>query len=469
MRQRSRALLAVTAMAAAATVLAACSGGSNGTTDSSAGGSTPPGSSTSSGSTSSDSSAPSGTISPALTGTISLWYYFSDREAEVMQSVINKFEAANPGIKVVVHGSQDDEKITKVISSGGDIDVAMSPGTDNLGAFCSSGAYVDLGPYMKKNGVADSTFVGAALDYTKFNGVQCALPMMTDMYGLYYNKDLFEKAGLTAPPKTLSELKDMALKLTTYHADGSIKTLGFNPLIGFYENQSPQWSFITGATWMKDGKSTIADDPAWSDLITWQKSMVDAIGYDKLKAFTAGLGDEWSADEAFQTGQVAMMLDGEWRTAFIKDQAPKLNYATAPFPTGDKYTDLYGGGYSSGTTVGMAKTAKNKDLAFKLIQYLTTDTGVMVTLANELGNVPTTHDGLTSPDLKGPDQFKTFLSIADSGHVLSLPNTAIGSGTYTTLDDFWQSYQSGTGGDLAAGLKKVDEDINNALALSDGP
>lgn len=455
MRRSSRTMIAATAMAAAAAmVVTACSSGS--ATDS-------PGSS----SVSSDASG-SSDAAPA-SGTISIWYYYSDREADVLQSVIKKFEDANPGIKVDIHAAQDDEKITKVIASGGDVDIAVSPGADNLGAFCSSGGFVDLGPYLAKNNVDTSTFVDAPLKYTQYDGVQCALPMMTDMYGLYYNKDLFTKAGLTEPPKTLSELQDMALKLTTYNADGSIKTLGFNPMNGFYENQSPQWTFPNNGTWMKDGKSAIASDPGWTDLLTWQKGFVDAIGYDKLAKFTAGLGDEWSGDQAFQTGQVAMMLDGEWRTAFIKDQAPKLDYATAPFPTGDKNTDMYGGGYSSGTTIGLAKTAKDPDLAFKLIQYLTTDTSVMVTLANELGNVPTTHDGLASKDLSVPEQFKTFLSIADSGHVVSLPNTAIGSGNYTTMDSFWQTWQSGQATDLAAGLKKVDEDIDNAIALSSGP
>ena len=70
-------------------------------------------------------------------------------------------------------------------------------------------------------------------------------------------------------------------------------------------------------------------------ILTWQKDLVDRLGYDKLQAFQAGLGQEFSADNAFQTGKVAMNLDGEYRTAFIDDQAPDLNYGTAPFPTAD--------------------------------------------------------------------------------------------------------------------------------------
>ena len=48
------------------------------------------------------------------------------------------------------------------------------------------------------------------------------------------------------------------------------------------------------------------------------------IGYAKLKAFKRAAGQEFSANNAFQKGKLAMNMDGEWRTAFIADQAPKL-------------------------------------------------------------------------------------------------------------------------------------------------
>src|SRR5207247_9249962 len=70
--------------------------------------------------------------------------------------------------------------------------------------------------------------------YTSFEGKQCALPMLTDAYGLYYNTDLLKKHGISAPPKTTAELADMAKKLTEYNPDGSIKVAGFMPLVGFY-------------------------------------------------------------------------------------------------------------------------------------------------------------------------------------------------------------------------------------------
>ena len=75
----------------------------------------------------------------------------------------------------------------------------------------------------------------AVADYTSFAGSTCALPFLTDAYGLYYNQDMFDKANITEPPKTMSELIDVAKKLTVFNPDGSIKVAGFVPYMAYYE------------------------------------------------------------------------------------------------------------------------------------------------------------------------------------------------------------------------------------------
>lgn len=404
-----------------------------------------------------------------LSGTVSFWHYFTDREATIMQSVVDGFEKANPGVKVDVHTGQSDDKIAKVISSGGSIDLGILNGTDNLGTICKSGAFRDLGPLIKRDSVDLTKYLPIPLKASAFEGKQCGLPTPFDSYGLYYNTKMLADAGYTTPPKTLGELEDMAMKLTTFNADGSIKTLGFNPLMGFYENLAAQWGPINGATWMKDGKSAIADNPGWQDLMKWQKGFVDKIGYDKLKAFSAGAGDEFSASNAFQTGQIAMLFDGEWRVAFIGDQTPNLPYATAPFPVGDNYAGLYGGGLVNTPVIGVSKNAKNPELAWALVKYISMNTEAEVKLASELKNIPTTKEALASPDMKASPQFQTFLDIAKNPNSLATPSTVIGGANQTTMDAYWDKFQSGAGGDLLTGLKKVDSDINNQLSLSEGP
>jgi multiple sugar transport system substrate-binding protein len=440
-----RQLVSITAVAAAtALVLTGCSTG---------------------GSTGIDKTAPT-----KLSGTVSLWHFFTDREATVIQSVVKDFEKLHPDVKVVIHSGQDDTKLQQAISAGNNVDVGLSYSTDIVGAFCNSGAFRDLTPYIKRDKVDVGGLTAITKSYTEFKGKRCAMPALSDVDALYYNTDMLAAAGIASPPKTLSELEDDALKLTTYNADGSIKTLGFDPVIGFYENAAAHYGPAAGAQWLDaDGKSLVGSDPAWQDLIRWQTAFVQKIGYAKLKRFDAAAGQEFSADNAFQKGKLAMNLDGEWRTAFIADQAPKLKYGTAPFPTADDHTDLYGGGYITGNIAGIAKGSKNPELAWALLKYLTTNTGAVVKMANGLKNVPHLTSALASSDLEVSTQYKTFIDIAGNPNSSTTPPSPVGAGYQTTFEQYWEKYQETGTGDLAAGLKNVDKQINDSVGLVAGP
>jgi multiple sugar transport system substrate-binding protein len=441
-----RQLLSAAAVAVATTIiLSGCSGGG--------------------GSESIDKTAPK-----TLKGTVSLWHFFTDREAKVIQGVVDDFEKANPGVHVVVHPGQDDTKLQQAISAGNNVDVGMSYSTDIVGSFCNSGAFRDLDPYIKRDKVDISDLTPVTKSYTEYKGKRCAMPALTDDYALYYNTDMLAAAGITTPPKTLSELEADALKMTTYNADGSIKTLGFDPVMGFYENAAAHYAPAAGAKWLgSDGKSVVGSDPGWPELINWQTAFVQKIGYDKLKRFNAGAGQEFSADNAFQKGKIAMNLDGEYRTAFIADQAPKLHYATAPFPTADDHTDLYGGGYITGNIIGISKGSKNPELAWALLKYLTTNTAAVVKMANGLKNVPHITTALKSPDLQVSDQYKTFINVASDPSSLTTPPSPVGAGYQVTFEQYWNKYQETGTGNLSAGLKTVDKQIDDSLSLVSGP
>ncbi|MET0725707.1 MAG: extracellular solute-binding protein [Leifsonia sp.] len=405
-----------------------------------------------------------------LKGTVSFWHFFSDREADVIQSVVDDFEKANPGVKVDVHAGQDDEKLRKAIATGSKVDLGLSYSTDIVGNFCSTGAFRDLGDVIERDDIDLDQFSDTVRSYTEFDGVRCSMPVLADVYGLYYNKALLAEAGYSAPPKTLSELQDMAMKLTTFNDDGSIKTLGYNPMMGWYENSAAHYGPSAGAQWLNvDGTSAIGSSGTWNDLMEWQKAFVAEIGYDKLNAFTSGLGQEFSADNAFENGTVAMNLDGEYRTAFIANDAPDLDYGTAPVPVLDGHEDLYGGGYITGNIAGISKGSKNPELAWALMKYLTTDTDAIVKLANGLKNAPTTTDALNSPDLEVDANFQTFLDIMANPKSDTTPPSPLGAGYQQTFQDFWNTYQNGSVDDLQAGLDDVDKQIDDQLALVSGP
>ena len=439
-----RALIAVTA----ALTVAACSG-------SSGGGAAPP---------------------PASTNhkpvTITLWSGFTDRELGIIGKAVDTFHASHKWITVKSVGGVDDDKIVKAIRGGNAADVTMSFSADRLGSYCASGAWIDLAPYIKRDKVDVSVFPKPSATYTTYKGTRCAFPVLADVYGLYYNTDLLKKAGYTQPPKTATELLDMAVKMTTYNSNGTIKVAGFVPSFGFYEMVAAHVAPAWGAAWETgDGKSGFSHDPHWAAMLEWQKKFVDAIGYDKLKRFTAGAGSsEFSASNLFETGKLAMNLDGEYRTAFIKAEHPELKYGTAPFPVDDSQPNLYGAGYVTGNLIGIPKTTSGdrREAAWQLIKYFATDTGVQAQLSNDLRNVPTTVAALNSSLLTPDPLFANFIKIYQNPGTASSPVTASGTADQDAISAYAQKWQAGSGGDLKTGLAKVDKAVDAQLAQNAG-
>jgi multiple sugar transport system substrate-binding protein len=397
-------------------------------------------------------------------GTVELWHFFTDREAAAIDGVIKDFQASHPKIKVTVKSGQDDAKVTQAIGAGQGPDIGLSYSTDIVGKFCSSGAWVDLNQYIKRDNVDLAKLNATTRQYTEFQGKRCAMPFLADAYGIYYNKKMLADAGIAGPPKTLDELSDAAKKLTRKNPDGSIQVAGYLPLLNFYENSPSHLGPAVGAKWLTaDGKSAIGTDPAWQKLLKWQKDLVDWYGYENIEKFRAGLGDEFSADNAFQKGQVAINVDAEYRIAFIADQAKDLDFGVAPLPTADP--SLYGSGYVTGNVIGISKTAKNPEAAWELIKYLTTNTPAIVKLANDIKNIPTTTDALASPDLHLDPAFKNFISIFEHPKSATSPPSPVGPAYQETFQKFLESWQSGQAKDIDAGMKDVDKQVNSIISL----
>jgi multiple sugar transport system substrate-binding protein len=413
---------------------------------------------------------PSSVAPSKLSGTVTFWHFFSGREATAIQSAVDDFVKANPGVKVIVKSNQSDDKTLQAISAGQPIDVVLSYSTDQIGKFCSSGAWKDLGAYIKRDNVDLNQIPQTVRDYTEFKGVRCSMPVLADTYGLYYNKSMLAAAGYTAPPKTMAEFDAMAKKMTVLKADGSIKVAGFVPTMGFYENAPAHFAPSFGATWLKaDGTSNVGSDPNWQTMLKWQKDLVDFYGYNKLTKFTAGLGQEFSADNAFEAGKVAMMIDGEYRNAFLKTEHPELQYATAPFPVDNAQPNLYGAGYITGNVIGIGKGTQNPEAAWALIKYLSTNTDAVVKLANGIKNVPTTLPALNSPNLVADANFKPFLAIFSNPNSGTTPASPNGGAYQQTMATFVNLWQQGKVADLTKGLTSVDKQINDALTLQSAP
>ena len=308
----------------------------------------------------------------------------------------------------------------------------MSPCPGNprtSGQFCQPGGFEDLGPLLERDGIDLANFAEATLYYTQFDGVRCALPLLADAYGLYVNNALLAEAGLDGRtddhhradrgrPGSSRSVPTTARSRSSASTRCSAST----------SSRRRGIATMFGADWVdEEGNSSLSTDPAWAEALTWQKELVDWYGYDELVEFGAGAGDEFSASNAFQTGKVAMNVDGEWRTAFIGREAPDLDYGTAPVPVDDDQPELHGSGYINGTIVGIPGNAANKEQAWALVKYLTTDDAALAKLSNGLRNVPSTKSSAESPDLVPDEKFDTFLEIFAHPESSTTPVTAVGT------------------------------------------
>jgi multiple sugar transport system substrate-binding protein len=401
--------------------------------------------------------------------TITAWvgWSASTHELAAFKRLVAEYDKKHPDVKVKVVGDIDDNKIIAAIRSGHVPDVVSTFTSSNAGSFCKTGAWIDLGPLLKKDKVDMDNFTKTPLYYTQYKGKRCALPLLADTFGLYYNKALFAKAGLKRPPRTMSELSAYAKKLTQRNPDGSLKVVGFDPFYGFYDgapNKVLRFASLFGGKYIDDqGHSALAQSSAWENELEWQKSLVDWYGYDRLVRFQAGLGDEFSASNAFEKGKLAMAEDGEWRVAFIKLEHPELKYGTAPMAVANDHPELYGSGHVNGTIIGIPRGVKHKDEAWKLLKYLTTDDHFLAQFSNAIRNVPTTKTSLKSDEIDPDPHCAPFLKIIDNPHSSTAPITPVGAAYQTLIQNFAIKYQAGHVSDLHSGLVNLDKQIDAQL------
>jgi len=397
--------------------------------------------------------------------TINVWGAFTGREAKIVQGSLDALHQKYPWLTANYVPAKTDSDIAKAIASGSPPDVVMVQSPDNVAKFCSTKAWQDLTPYIKASNLdLKSTFPPAALSYTSYQGVQCSLPLLTDAFGLYYNKDLLAQAGYTQPPKTFSQLTAMAKKLTQRSADGTISVPGFIPTSGqMYETNNIYYGVWSNAKWYDaNGKSVVNTDPAWKPLLNWDKSLTDWYGYDNIKRWFAPYANhEWDAGNAFEQGKVAMMMDGEWRTAFLAADHSKVNYGTAPFPVPDNLASRYGMGMIGGTVVGIPSGAANGPASWLVVQDLTMNTKTLNALAEDLKNVPTTYASLRATALRHDPKFEVFMKIFQNPNSGFKQLSPEGSADVDLFSQFVEHWQSGAVPNLQQGLDQVAKQIDD--------
>ena len=122
-----------------------------------------------------------------------------------------------------------------------------------------------------------------------------------------------------------------------------------------------------------------------------------------------------------------MEIDGEWRAGYVRDQAPEPEVRRRAEPGAAGLRQVRRHRPSPATSAGIGKGAKNPELAWALLKYLSTDTDVQVLMGNGLKNIPTLQSALDSPKLEATPEYKVFIDSAKDPNTKTTPATKDGA------------------------------------------
>jgi multiple sugar transport system substrate-binding protein len=327
-----------------------------------------------------------GQAAGALSGEVSflIWQNSPGMDKLVGEDLPRKFESLHPGTKVnatVLPWDQYNTKLALLVSAGTPPDIFES-GPDFM-RYVSEGTVIPLDDQIKNDPILGdpnqsrvdaNDFMKADREHiygTQFGAI-CGMQ-------LYYNKDLFDKAGVAYPDEnwTWDDFRAAAQKLTITENG---ETTQWGTTWGYLAGWDGGWAPLV---WDNGGE--VFDSPFnptkfyfdSPEVINAWQFMQDLIYKDKVAPTPATLDTLSQAGGALLSGKVAMVVDGCWMMQAYKGGDFKLGMTVLPKgPEGRFNAGWFAGG------MAIASASKNKDLAWEYLRWLAVDKEANEMLAN---------------------------------------------------------------------------------------
>jgi multiple sugar transport system substrate-binding protein len=338
--------------------------------------------------------------------TISIWGVNEDIAS--IKAAAAGFQKANPGAKLTfrVGDCGADYTACKTLIAGKNMSDVLVTGTWNYNQMVNDGVLLDLNDRLAKDGISASDFTPVAIgsDKAAKDGHYHGLPMGFNIQSLFYNKDMFAKAGLQDPPAdgsyTYDDLREWAKKLTldsngnnaespkfdSKHivqwgydnriAQASPSDAGYNPVLWAYGG-----GLLTG-----DGRTDCKIDSPQS--IQALQLLEDMMWTDHT-AVTPQMDTATPGYLRWIQGHVAMQQGSHEQVGIAATQNKKLNFDMAALPKGPAGNATLAQVHSWAVYAG----TKNPDLATRFVEYMaTTGSG------KQMGLIPAYKNNAAGPD-----------------------------------------------------------------------
>jgi multiple sugar transport system substrate-binding protein len=296
------------------------------------------------------------------------------------QAVIDAYEAQHVGVHVElidISSAEYQDKVNIMLSGGDETDIITVKDIPGYSAMLTRNQILPLESRIEADGLDLSAYSGATEELT-YEGSIYALPFRSDIWILYYNKDLFDKAGVDYPTNdmTWDEFDSVARQMTS--GSGADKVYGAH----FHT-----WRSTVELGTVQDGKNTvIATDysfmkPMYDMVVGMQKDGI-IMDYGELKAGNIHYSG------VFKNQQVAMLPMGSWFIASLiaaKDKGEfDFNWDVVKYP----HPEGVEPGTTAGTLTSLAINAnsKHQDAAWDFIKFYSGPEGAKALAAT--GNLP---------------------------------------------------------------------------------
>ncbi|MFF2246833.1 extracellular solute-binding protein [Arthrobacter sp. NPDC058130] len=387
--------------------------------------------------------ASGGTADSAATakGPIKVWYSNNEFEVKWGKAMVESWNSAHPDQKIdaqeIPAGKSSEEVIGAAITAGNAPCLVFNTAPVAVPQFQKQGGLVALDSFPDGAQYIKDRTGDLADQYKSGDGKMYQLPWKSNPVVLFYNKDLFSKAGLDAEhPKLGTQAEFLDTARTLVKSGAAANAIWPSPASDFFQSWFDFYPFYAansgGAPLIKDGKATF-DSEQGKQVAT----MFETLYKENLASKEVYQGD------SFAEGKAAMSLAGPWAIAAYKD---KVNWGAVPVPAAQAQTE--GSTFSDAKNVAMYSACENQGTAWEVMKFATSKEQDGKLLA-DTGQMPMRKDlPATYADYfaKNP-LYKQFAEQA--GRTVEVPNVP-------NSVEVWQTFRTAYAKSVIFGNESID-------------
>jgi len=278
-----------------------------------------------------------------------------------LEEILPLFKKENPDIEVELQQIPWSAALEKLITSiaGGILPDVAQIGTTWMSRLYVMGAFENLDKYIKNSSVVNlQNYFKGSLETCIFDDGIYGIPWYVDVRVMYYRKDLYDEVGVQ-PPKTWDEMISVGKKLTEIDKDGKVRSYAYTTSI--------HWQEICPFIWQNGGDIMDLETKKINITSPEVREAIEFFVKLKKENLSPKIGLGIDLVYAFRTGYYKSFFSGPYMIEILKKQTPEIEgkWSVALMPKKKTRTSFVGG-----SNLVIFKTSKNKELAWKFIEFL---------------------------------------------------------------------------------------------------